>query len=223
MPQEIYKNCRICSIKLDNINKIKKQNLCKICNSKLCKEYKLRNKENISKYNKEYKNCNKEMIKTYNSNYNIVNRTKIQERHTVYLKQKRYTDINYKITVNCRNKIKKFFKGETKSLSLIGCDINFLKEWLSYNFTKEMSFDNYGIYWHMDHVIPCYHFDMTNENALKTCFHWTNLQPLEAIKNLRKKHNINNEEVNNHWINVINFAIKKNIEVNKNNILNYIH
>ena len=62
-----------------------------------------------------------------------------------------------------------------------------------------MTFDNYGSYWHMDHVIPCSLFDLTKDEDLHNCFKWTNIQPLESKINLSKNNKINKEEVINHW------------------------
>lgn len=68
-------------------------------------------------------------------------------------------------------------------------------EWLKYNFDDKMNWDNYGSYWHIDHVIPCAHFDFTKEEDIKTCFIWTNLRPLEGKENNSKKDKIIPEEI----------------------------
>lgn len=175
MPQEDFKKCRICLIKLTILNTVKKQNLCKTCNSNICKEYKKNHKKEISAYNKSYKLDHKEEIKVYNHDYNLNNRDTIQKRHTAYLKDRRKNNIEYKISVNCRNKIKKMVKVNYSSFKLVGCTPTFLKEWLQFNFKSGMTFDNYGSYWHIDHVIPCYHFNLSNDNEKKICFHWSNL------------------------------------------------
>ena len=44
-----------------------------------------------------------------------------------------------------------------------------------------MTWDNYGGYWHIDHIIPCCRFDLTKEEEQLKCFHYTNLQPLFAV------------------------------------------
>ena len=127
MPQEDSKKifCRKCSIELTDENKIKKHNLCKTCNKIICKEYKQKNKKVISDYNKKYKSEHKEEISKYNQKYNISNRKSIQKRHTEYLREKRKSDPNYKISVTCRNRIKKLVKEQfpnesTKGIGLYG-------------------------------------------------------------------------------------------------------
>jgi hypothetical protein len=54
---------------------------------------------------------------------------------------------------------------------------------LEYQFDENMSWDNHGKYWSIDHVIPCASFDMSNIDEQKKCFHWSNLQPLSIKEN----------------------------------------
>jgi len=50
-----------------------------------------------------------------------------------------------------------------------------------------MNWDNYGVYgWHVDHIKPCFLFNMNDIDEQKKCFHYTNLQPLWAKDNLVK-------------------------------------
>lgn len=131
------------------------------------------------------------------------------------MKDKRKNDIEYKLAFNCRNKIKKMIKTNYSSFKLVGCTPQFLKVWLKFNFKPEMTFNNYGTYWHIDHVIPCYHFNLEDDKQLKECFHWTNLQPLCA------KQNIDKYEVLNHVLLVEYYSKLNNLEVNANNLLKY--
>ena len=79
-------------------------------------------------------------------------------------------------------------KGITKSAStqeLIGCSIEYLIKHIESQFESWMSWDNYGK-WHIDHILPCAIFDLSDEKDQKACFHYTNLRPLEASQNIRK-------------------------------------
>jgi hypothetical protein len=98
--------------------------------------------------------------------------------------------INYKIACNLRSRLycalkSKNAKKQDKTFNLIGCTINELKIYLSKQFTEGMKLENYGE-WHIDHIIPCANFDLNNEIEQRKCFHYSNLQPLWAIDNMRK-------------------------------------
>jgi hypothetical protein len=76
-------------------------------------------------------------------------------------------------------------KKSEKTLDLIGCSVPFLMDWLEDRFQDGMNWDNQGK-WHMDHIIPCASFDLSNPEEQRKCFHYTNLQPLWALDNMKK-------------------------------------
>lgn len=74
-----------------------------------------------------------------------------------------------------------------KTRELIGCTVRELKEHLEAQFTDGMTWDNYGRYgWHIDHIRPCASFDLSDPEQVRQCFHYTNLQPLWGVDNMRK-------------------------------------
>ena len=75
-------------------------------------------------------------------------------------------------------------------MKYIGCDIPYLKEWFQFNFTTKMNWDNYGVYWSIDHVIPVKHFDLTNEDEANEGWNWRNLVPVSIKYNSQKKSTI---------------------------------
>ena len=72
-------------------------------------------------------------------------------------------------------------------MNYIGCNIQYLREWFEYNFTEEMSWDNYGSFWSIDHIIPVCKFDLTNEDEKLKCWNWSNLMPVPMKYNSSKK------------------------------------
>jgi hypothetical protein len=219
---EINKYCIKCNIELNVENKINKRNLCKSCNKIICKEYKHNNKEKISEYNKTYKENNKEVIAEYNKEYHKKNLKTIQSRHNINSKIRRNKDPGFKLAQNCRNKIRKLLRNNLSSFKLLDCSKEFLIEWLKYSFTDEMNFENYGTCWHVDHVIPCARFNLENEDDIKFCFRWTNLQPLYANKNLEKKDKIIISDIKKHYEKVQEYIITKNIQHININYIKYI-
>jgi hypothetical protein len=64
---------------------------------------------------------------------------------------------------------------------LLGCTIYEFRKHLESKFLPTMTFDNYGSLWHIDHIIPCAHFNLIIEEEQRKCFHYSNLQPLFAV------------------------------------------
>jgi 5-methylcytosine-specific restriction endonuclease McrA len=60
-------------------------------------------------------------------------------------------------------------------------------------FTSEMTWENYGTYWHVDHIKPQSLFVYTSmtDDEFKKCWSLSNLQPLEAKENIRKSNKWN--------------------------------
>jgi hypothetical protein len=63
-----------------------------------------------------------------------------------------------------------------------------LKEHLESQFDAHMSWENYGTYWQLDHVIPqaALIYDSLSHPNFKKCWKLDNLRPLERTENLRK-------------------------------------
>lgn len=105
------------------------------------------------------------------------------------------TDLNFRILENCRKRVRDAMKGKDKSartLELIGGSVELLRNHLESKFTEGMTWDNYGE-WHIDHIIPCAKFDLTNYDEQRKCFHYSNTQPLWAADNIKKSDKIGQE------------------------------
>ena len=84
------------------------------------------------------------------------------------------------------NNIKKIYK----TVDYLGCDIQYLRKWLEFQFTHKISWNNLNE-WHIDHIIPCHLFDLTKEDEQQKCFNWQNLRPCLANENLEKSNKLN--------------------------------
>ena len=71
-------------------------------------------------------------------------------------------------------------------MELVGCSLEFLKSHLEKQFDDKMTWDNYGSYWSLDHIMPMASFDLSIKEEQNKCFNWMNLQPLERKENIRK-------------------------------------
>lgn len=73
------------------------------------------------------------------------------------------------------------------TLNLLGCEINYLKQYIESLWLEGMNWDNHGLFgWHIDHIKPINTFDLTDPEQQKQCFHYTNLRPLWYQDNLKR-------------------------------------
>jgi hypothetical protein len=126
-----------------------------------------------------------------------VDNNKDKRRDIVNAYHERHKDEpEYKILQALRTRLynavslKKNIRSETTKV-LLGCSVENLKKHLETQFTKGMTWENFGNDgWHIDHIIPCAFFDLTKPSHQKICFNYQNLQPLWAKDNLSKRDKI---------------------------------
>lgn len=183
----------------------------KICSScKELKDYSLFYKRGINSYQHKCKVCdrkykieNADRQKECKRNHYLRNIEKIKTRSKLYKKNNRKrmreklfkTRPDQKILHYTRTRLNTIIKNRTvRGSELFGCKGDFLVKYLESKFKVGMSWGNYGLRgWHIDHIIPCSRFDLTNEFELRQCFHYTNLQPLWANENILKSDNLTND------------------------------
>ncbi len=181
--------------------KWKKENPEKI---KLCKKRyreKEKNKEKEKKYSKEYRKRNEEKIRQYDKKrreenpeyrrkWRRENPKKVKEQQErCYRKRRKNPKIcldNSMSSVICY--ALKGKKAGRKWKTLVGYTIEDLMKHLGSKFDENMSWDNYGSYWWIDHKKPrsLFNYEKPEDEEFKECWALENLQPLEAIANRRK-------------------------------------
>jgi len=57
-----------------------------------------------------------------------------------------------------------------------GLDIVQFREWISIQFKDGLSWENFGIAWQFDHVLPIGYFDFSKEEELKLCWNFINIR-----------------------------------------------
>jgi signal recognition particle GTPase len=191
--------CKICLI--EKTNKWRKNNRDKLnqCSknwyqnnkdkkSEYFEKYRLESSEKLKETGRKYREKNKEIIKQkkkiYNENY--------KQKRNELRREKLKTDILFKLVNSVRSRLRKYLK--TKNITkknttfeIVGCTPQELKEHLEKQFVDGMGWEN-RFEWHIDHIIPL--SSAKTEEELYTLCHYTNLQPLWAIDNLKKSNNI---------------------------------
>lgn len=185
-----HKICPICKTKFKpNWNSRKYcSKKCYLSQQKnMSKIYRKANKKEIQLYNKNYHKKYYKIHKIELKNYRINHR----REHRNWERNKKKTDINYRISQNLGVRIYHALKHNVKSnftKKLIGCSVEKLKKHLEKQFKPNMNWKNYGK-WHIDHIKPCASFDLSKPKEQRKCFNYTNLQSLWAEENLKKGKN----------------------------------
>ena len=171
-------------------------------NTEIYKTRNLNNKDNIKATKKKYRANNKQKIKEYDA--------KTKDRQNIRKVENRKLNPHKRVQHCLQTRIRTAInsadgKKVNHTEELIGCSIQFYKEYLESKFIVGMSWENYGfVGWHIDHIRPCASFDLSDPEQQKLCFHYTNTQPLwgtteiavsygesaNYIGNLEKQHKI---------------------------------
>lgn len=112
--------------------------------------------------------------------------------------RKRRENPDIKIKCNLRKRLsfllrKNIISKTEQTFDLLGISIQDFMKYLESKFQEGMTFENYG-QWHLDHIKPCYYFDLTKLEDREKCFHFSNIQPMWAVDNLRKNKNLHYEK-----------------------------
>lgn len=107
------------------------------------------------------KRYSREITRVYEQRYKAKYPEKAKEKE-----KKQSENINRRVRSACNSRIRKALQlhnniKNEKTISYIGCTIEFLRDWLEFQFDKEMSWDTYGK-WHIDHVKPCCNWKSRN-------------------------------------------------------------
>jgi len=186
----------------DNKRKDGKYRQCKICKRNVCRKYTENNIEKIREKNRQYFKDNKEeILKKSKAWYR-----KHQEYYKKYSreweernrdKRRKYArDAYYRDRIGCimrslicdglkKNGGSKNYRSTWKMVPYTKEE---LKKHIESQFDEHMNWDNWGSYWHLDHILPRSYFKYTTykDEQFQECWALKNLRPLEKIENLKK-------------------------------------
>jgi hypothetical protein len=184
------KICRICLIEyaLSGFYKHNKTkdglfNECKNCVKQNSKVYHKENSIKIAERSKIYRLKNREYFNKKSKDWNV--KTGYGKK---YQQDRLKNDLFFKFKNRLRTLIrisitKQGYTKKSKTFKILGCDYNTIIKHLESKFKNGMNWENYGL-WHIDHIIPI--SSAKTEDEVIKLNHYTNLQPLWAIDNLKK-------------------------------------
>lgn len=106
---------------------------------------------------------------------------------SLYNRERKARDASYRIACALRSRISDAVRGQKAGSAVrdLGCSVVELRAHLESKFQSGMGWENYGE-WHIDHVRPLASFDLTDRAQFLRACHYTNLQPLWALDNIKK-------------------------------------
>ena len=174
------KTCRQCQITKPAIMFRKRELICKECAKKKLYEWRESNKERFLGICKKYRDKEEK-----------------KELKNAYRRKQYAENIKVKLLQLYRTRVRSCIKSKYcpkntafDYVTLLGCEWETLVQWLEFNMKPGMTWDNYGPYWHVDHVYPCSLFNFSNDSDRVRCFNWTNLTPLEGNENIKKSNKL---------------------------------
>jgi hypothetical protein len=164
--------------------------LCKDCESLKSKVYRAKNRDMVLAKSSAYHKRTLDFQRKRKKLYYQENKSEVLERCIAYRKASRKNNPQVRLRDMLRGRVRncivKGFCSPTTKLYL-GCNSVQLRKHLQSKFTDGMSWDNYGRGgWEIDHIRPCCYFDLTDEEQVKICFNFSNLQPLWSADNRKK-------------------------------------
>jgi len=151
-----------------------------------------KNRKKILKQSQEYYQKNIERIQQQHRRYNQEHKKERLKYKVNWQKYKRKTDSRYRLDENMGTAISNSLKGKKAGRlweTLVGYTLEDLIEYLEKQFDHKMNWENYGGYWVVDHLKPrsLFNYISSNDLEFKQCWALKNLQPLEKIKNIKKR------------------------------------
>ena len=137
---------------------------------------------------------------------------KNKDHRNKYEWEKTKNDPGFKLYKNCKRRISALINKQDSTKSYLGINFGIIMKWFESQFDEKMNWNNYGSYWHYDHVLAINNFDLTNPEHIYLCFNWKNLTPLSGTENMNKKDKIILTQINKHYDNLEKFILNEKIQ-----------
>jgi hypothetical protein len=208
-----HKECSKCKQikRVDEFSKSKRiksgyRSSCKKCEIEQQRKLYQTNEESRKKARERYKRWaenNPDKLKTsLTKSDRLRSKTEHRRKYKKEYQRKRRQSLEFRLRCNISRQIVFMLKAKSGSkrgqsiLEVLSYSIDDLRGHLESQFDENMSWENYGSYWHIDHIYPhslLPYSSMDDEN-FKKCWALENLRPLEAKANLMKGNKVASED-----------------------------
>lgn len=121
--------------------------------------------------------------------YYLDNKDYIVTRNSNYIQQMKTLDVIFKLKINLRSRLYSAILKDVKSGSSVrdlGCTIQEFKQYIESRFYSDMTWDNWGNVWQLDHIVPLWKFDLKNREQFLQAVNYRNMQPLAILEHRKK-------------------------------------
>lgn len=184
-PDGLHSVCKSCT-------KIYKAKYYKENKEGILQGFRERYKEDPDRYKEAENRRRRENREVYNQrslSYQKKNKDRVNQRHREWESKQRECNEQFKLRSYIRQNLNNALKRDSvKCIAAqhLGCSIVFYKDYLSKQFKDGMNWENRGVLWNVDHIIPLSAFDLTDSDQLIKACHYTNTQPLYIVENNKK-------------------------------------
>lgn len=156
------------------------------------KKWKKDNADKIRVQNSEYRKKNREKRNEYNRLWRLKNLDSSRKWHNEWQRNRRKNSVQIRLALNISTSISHALRGKKNRVDwekLVGYTVTDLMKHLEVLFDKNMNWENYGSYWHVDHRKPksWFKYETYTDSEFKKCWSLSNLQPLEKMLNFSKR------------------------------------
>ena len=175
--------------------------MCRACEAAMARARHHKNREHNIARNKEYKQKHSDELKVKRQAYLRNNAEHVRERYKKYCENNREklckiaadyrnNNIGQHLRAVFRSRLAEKLKKVKPTGEYIGTKMSIVKKWIEWNMLDDMTWENWGSLWQIDHTLPINLFDMEDDMNVFICFNWKNLMPLYASYNRKKSDKI---------------------------------
>lgn len=154
---------------------------CADCITAISNNWKKNNQVREQESRRRWNEANKERHREATYKWREENAEKHAKNVAEYQANRKKSDPQFKLLSNMRSLLynhltRKDLKKHKKLEQYLGCSFNDFKSYIEKQFDGDLTWDNYGSYWSIDHICPCN--QAQNEEELTKLQHFKNLRPM---------------------------------------------
>ena len=156
------------------------------------KRYRKAHRELYRKAHHKWLLANPDKAKTATIVWRLRNKERMNSVHLANHNRRYQSDPVYRMRQQLRGRVSQALrsagiKRSARTMELVGCSVEDLRRHIESLWQLGMTWANHSVQgWHIDHIRPCFTFDLTKPEEQRACFHWSNLRPLWAKDNLSR-------------------------------------